>query len=125
MPISKNSQTMLPSLSPISLAATTLAALFISAPMTVIPLLDRSARMDMIDLYEAGMAAQSGNRYGGVSTMTHCSDSLITVHLTDVSTMTLQLVNDSVVELSHKVFTKDVEHVTSHLYDHHWHRIKP
>lgn len=107
-----------------SFAATTLGMLFIAAPINVIPLLDRSARMDLIDLYEAGMTAQTGNRFGGVSTMTYCSDSVITIHLTDISTMNLKLINDSVLELSHKVFAKDAEHVTRHLYDNRWKRIK-
>lgn len=115
---------MLPANHTTSLAASTLALLFVSAPMNVIPLLDRSARMDLIDLYEAGMTAQTGNRFGGVSTMSFCSDSVITIHLTETSTMNLQLLNDSTVELSHKVFTKDVEHTIQYRYDNHWNRIK-
>lgn len=106
-----------------ALASTALVSLFFNAPMDLIPLLDRSARMDMVDLYEAGMTAQTGNRFGGVSTMTHCSDSAITLHLTDVSTMNLQLINDTIVEVSHKVYIKDVEHTTRRFYDTHWRRI--
>lgn len=115
---------MHPVLNAISLSATAMAMLFVNAPMNIIPQLDRSARMDLLDLYEAGMTAKTGNRFGGTCTMTHCSDTAITIHLTDVSTMNLRMVNDSVVELSHKVFVKDVEHTSRRLYDNHWKLIK-
>ena len=84
-----------------------LTAFFIAAPLAIVPMLDRSARMDMIDLFEAGLPACVENRYGGTSRMTTLTDSVLTIELTAVSTLKLTLQSDSSFCLEHAVTTSD------------------
>lgn len=102
------------------LAQTLLATLFVSAPLSVVPLLDQSTRMDLLDLYEAGMKAQGGNRYGGVSELTALSDSFLCVRLTDVSSLEMHLLDDSIVEMKHRVKVPEREFTTTRLYNADW-----
>ena len=40
---------------------------FVNAPHNVLPLLDRTARLDLVDLYTSGLPAKAENLYGGQS----------------------------------------------------------
>lgn len=97
----------------------TLASLFIAAPLSVMPLLDKNARMDMVDLYEANMTAQAGNRYGGISELTMLSDTLVALQLTECSTMEIRLTQDSLIEVKHNVAAQHVNSTTKY-YDLNW-----
>lgn len=101
----------------------TLSALFIAAPLAVMPLLDKNARMDMVDLYEANITATVGNRYGGISELTMLSDTLIAVNLTESSTMEIRLTADSLIEVKHNVAAKKVNTKVRY-YDLNWSEIK-
>lgn len=106
-------------------SAVSLVTLFFSAPLSVVPLLDSSARMDMVDLFEAGQPAQVGNRYGGVSEMTVLTDSLILLRLTDVSTMELRLLPDTTLSVRHTVTTPDsVSHTRNIRYNRSFNPVK-
>lgn len=98
----------------------TIAALFTAAPLTVMPLLDRSARLDLIDLYEAGMEAAVTNRYDGTSRMTEMTDSLLTLELTPVSSLVMRLTPDSIIETIHSIEIPEGKRVTTHRYDTQW-----
>ena len=89
----------------IAQTALTLLSLFFSAPLSVIPLLDRGQRM--VDLYEAGQSSQVGNRYGGVSELSVLTDSLLEVRLTEVSSLELRLLPDTTLSIRHTVVTSD------------------
>ncbi|MBR1794221.1 MAG: DUF3256 family protein [Bacteroidales bacterium] len=52
-------------------------SLFVNAPQAVLPLLDRNARLNLLDFYHAGMAARAENRLGGEARLLELSD----VHL--------------------------------------------
>lgn len=101
-----------------------LVSLFIVAPISVLPLLDTSARIDLIDYYEANMAAKVENRYEGISEMTELSDSLVEVRLTDVSTIEMRLTNDSNVVVRHTYTLPEGNIVSEKVYDREWKRIK-
>ena len=88
-------------------SAVSLVTLFFSAPLSVVPLLDSSARMDMVDLFEAGQPAQVGNRYGGVSELSVLTDSLLEIRLTEVSSLELRLLPDTTLSIRHTVVTSD------------------
>lgn len=83
------------------LSHSVLAAFFVAASSAIMPLLDKTMRLDLIDLYEAGMPAKCTNRYGGTTTMTTLSDSLVSLQLTNVSEMEFRLTRDSMVEVRH------------------------
>lgn len=103
-----------------SLLSLSLSALFAAAPLQVIPLLTESDRLDLIDLYEAGMTAQVTNRYGGTSEMTMLSDTLVAVRMTDVSTLELRLKEDSLIEVKHTVTLPEQSYSTVRLYTTEW-----
>lgn len=84
-----------------ALQALSLATLFVAAPMEIIPLLDRNARLDLVDYFEAGQTARVENRLGGNTEMTVLSDTLLALRMTEVSTIELRLTSDSTIELSH------------------------
>lgn len=102
---------------------TAIAAFFVAAPTAVMPLLDRSARLDMIDLYEARMEAVVGNRFGGTSTLEVMSDSLLQLCLTEVSDMTIRLTPDSLLELTRSIDTPEGKRVSTKLYTTDWKRL--
>lgn len=101
-----------------------LIAQFIAAPISVLPILDSSARLDLIDYFEAGMTAKVENRYGGSSELTALSDTLVALRLTEASTMEMRLANDSnvVVKRIYKLPEGDV--VSEKLFNKEWKRIK-
>lgn len=106
-----------------NLAPLTLSALFVAAPLQVLPLLEKNARLDLIDLYEAHMHAEITNRYGGQTTMTALSDTLITLQLTSASNLELRLLPDSTIEVRHAVQTQEFTNTKIDCYDTSWHKI--
>ena len=65
--------------------AQSIDTLFTAVPMSELPLLERNARLDMLDLYNYKMAAKGENIFGGTSTMTKKSAHHIAVDLTESS----------------------------------------
>lgn len=100
-----------------------LFSLFVAAPVSVVPLLDRSSRLDLVDLYEAGMVAQAGNKLGGISVMTQANDTMLCIKMTEASTMEILLNPDSMVVVRHIVKLPEEEHTTTHVYDQNWNKI--
>lgn len=100
-----------------------LFSLFVAAPVSVVPLLDRSSRLDLIDLHEAGMEAKAGNKFGGISYLTHANDTMLSVKMTEASTMEMTLTTDSMIVVRHTVKLPDSEHTTTHIYDQNWNKI--
>lgn len=101
-----------------------LASLFVAAPLTVLPLLDESARLDLIDLYEANMPAQVTNRHGGMTEMTMLSDTLIALRMTEVSTLEMRLMEDSTIELRHCIALPEHVCTRQQRYTADWQEIK-
>lgn len=99
------------------IAKSFLVSLFIAAPVSVFPLLDHSARLDLIDYYEAGMPAKVENRYGGTTELLHLSDTLIVLNLTSASTMEMRMAEDSAVTLKRIFKTPEGEYCTQENYN--------
>lgn len=75
----------------LSLSAQQVDELFASVPSRVLSMLDKTARLDMIDLYNNNMKATAENVYGGQSIMEEKSDDYISIRLTDVSQWQMKL----------------------------------
>lgn len=105
------------------LSHTLLFSLFVAAPVSVIPLLDRSSRLDLIDLYEAGMEAKAQNKLGGISKLTQGCDTVLRIQMTEISTMEMTLDTDSMIVVRHTVKMPEAEHTTTHVYDQNWNKI--
>ncbi len=65
-------------------------SLFVRVPQSVLPLLDRNARLDMTDLYNYKMQAKATNMMDGTSLLLKKSDDYLHLRLTEVSTWTLK-----------------------------------
>lgn len=59
---------------------------FTSAPRKVMPMLDQTTRLDMVDYFNNGMSTSSTNLLNGRSRITALSDNQLTVELSDAST---------------------------------------
>ncbi|MBR1712210.1 MAG: DUF3256 family protein [Alloprevotella sp.] len=55
-------------------AAAPIDSLFVNAPQEVMPLLDRNARLNLLDFHHAGMTARAENRLGGEARLLDLSD---------------------------------------------------
>ena len=78
-------------------------SLFLWMPMSELPMLPVSSRMDMLDYYEAKMEARGENIYGGVSVLTQKDERSLTVKLTEVSTWKMEALEDGSVRCTHRV----------------------
>lgn len=103
-----------------------LDSLFVGAPPTVLPLLTRNMRLDLLDYQAYGQPAVVTNRFEGRSEMTVHSDTLIALRLTPVSTWRLRMLLpvsaaqcDTLLEVTHTVCRPDTESV-KRLYNLQW-----
>lgn len=101
-----------------------LLSLFVAAPVSVLPILDTTTRLDMVDYYEAGMHVPVKNRYGGDSGMLLLTDTLVSVQLTEGSKLEMRLTPDSnvVVKRTYKLPEGDV--VSEKRYNKSWERVE-
>lgn len=66
-------------------ARTTAAGAFQNAPASVFPMLDRNARLDMIDYFNSGSSTPTRNQLNGKSRITAMDSDAVTIELTDAS----------------------------------------
>ena len=64
---------------------TTAAGAFVNAPSTIFPMLDRNARLDMIDYYNSGSETYTRNLLKGESRITAMDSDMVTIEMTDAS----------------------------------------
>ncbi len=109
---------------PLSLSALSIDSLFAEVPRSVLPLLDRTARLDLIDLYNGGLEARAENTLGGQAILSHKSSSSILLQLTAVSKWQLKclpqgITGDSIVVVVHTVEADGGGSVVT-VYDERW-----
>lgn len=88
--------------------ARTAAEYFADAPDNLVPLLTRTARLDMLDYYNAGVPTPSRNIYGGSARIVAMTPTTVDVQLSRDASMQLALVpvgKDTLVALTHTVLT--------------------
>lgn len=84
------------------------ADIFVSAPRSIFPLLDRNTRLDMIDYFRSGLSNASKNNLDGTSAITALTPSTITIKLTAASSADIVILpcgSDSIVALISTVNT--------------------
>lgn len=69
-----------------SFAQLTASKAFVEAPRNVLPLLDRNARLDMLDYFNSGLTTKTSNKLNGSSAVTAVSHEQVAVQMTDAST---------------------------------------
>ena len=72
-------------------AALTASEAFIAAPRSVITLLDKDERMDMVDYFNAGVARPDSKAADGTSVVAAMTDETITVKMSDASTLEISV----------------------------------
>lgn len=82
---------LLPCALPPAARAQTVDRFFAAAPTEVLPLLDRTARLDLLDLYNSRLPAKAENVLGGQTEMTRKTDSFIELKLTASSSWQLKV----------------------------------
>lgn len=95
---------------------------FATAPQRVIPLLDKNARLDMIDYFEAGQTVESRNALDGKSMLTELQPLSLKARLSDSSSLQLALLpagNDTIVALITTVNLPSPDS-SMQLYDSQW-----
>lgn len=78
-------------LSVVGMYAVTAKDAFVSAPRTVLPLLDKNTRLDMLDYYQAGLKNSTKNALEGASRITELDPERIVLQMTDASTVEIDL----------------------------------
>lgn len=81
-------------LCPMTASAEPIDSLFAKVPREVLPMFDRTARLDMLDLYNSKLAAKAENTYGGQSEMRRKTGDFIEIRLTDVSTWQMKMLTN-------------------------------
>lgn len=105
------------------LAHSLIFTLFVAAPVSVVPLLDQSSRLDLVDLHEAGMEAKAGNKLGGISFLTEATDTMLRIQMTESSVLEMLVRPDSTIVVHHTVKMPETEHTTTQIYDNNWNKI--
>lgn len=75
---------------------------FTSAPAEVFPLLERNARLDMVDYFRSGLSTPSPNRLDGRSAITELTPEALTLCISQAETVSLSLLpgrNDTIIAL--------------------------
>ncbi len=67
---------------------------FTNAPMSVFPLLDKNARLDMVDYFNSGSTTATQNSLQGRSRVTDLTDNDIKIAMTDASSYQLSILPD-------------------------------
>lgn len=65
--------------------------LFVEMPDSIMPLLVKNNRLDMLDYMDIGMSAKVKNKLGGESEMTLLKDDMISISMTDVTEYDIKL----------------------------------
>lgn len=99
---------------------------FAYMPQRVLPILDKTSRLDMVDLYNNSMNARAENVYGGMSEMKHKSDFYLNLKLTDVSTWQMRIIpmaHDTLIVCAHSISANGTS-TTLSFYKADWHSVK-
>lgn len=103
-------------------AQLTASKAFADAPATVFPLLNRNARLDMIDYFNGGMSTASTNALQGKSRITAIAPDDMKIAMTDASSYQLSILptsNDTIIALIQTVATPAHDsHIT--FYSRNW-----
>lgn len=84
-------------------AQTDINAVFVSMPDSLLPLLTRNDRLDLLDYHKAGMEARVTNLMGGTTTLLERNDTTICLQLTAVSRWRITTVTDTLGAVRYRI----------------------
>ena len=95
-------------------------------PQRVLPILDKTARLDLIDLYNSKLTAKAENVYGGQSEMLHKTDDFISIKCTEASSWQMKVLpqgHDTLIVCIHSVKAINTSSKIM-VYKRDWHSVK-
>lgn len=101
-------------------SAQTIDSLFVKAPTDVLPMLDRTARLNMLDYYNSGMDAIAENTLGGRSVLERKDGSMLRIRTTDSSVMEIIWLKSSRLILCLHTLQIPAKQTYLELYDESW-----
>lgn len=99
---------------------------FATMPQSVLPILDKTARLDMIDLYNSNMVAKAENVYGGQAEMLKKTDDFIKIRCTESSSWQMKVLplgHDTLIVCIHSVQAVDTSSKVK-VYKRDWYSVK-
>lgn len=109
-----------------SLHAQTIDALFECVPRSVLFMIEKTSRLDMLDLYNNGMVAKAENTLGGQSELLNKTECFMSIRTSDVGTWQMRLFTtekDSMIVCVSSLCAKGVIS-NIHAYDMGWQPLK-
>lgn len=102
--------------------AESIRELFARVPRSVMPLLDRSARLDLMDLYGSALPAKCENMFGGQTQMTALTEHTVTLATTAVGQWQLVLIEQPADTLLMTLYTLNANGKSTEVtfYDTQW-----
>lgn len=91
---------------PTALSAQSCDHYFAQSPAAVLPLLDRTAKLDLLDLYNGSLPAKAENVLGGQAELLRKTDSFLSLRLTEASTWEMKVLpsgSDTLIVCIHSV----------------------
>ncbi len=94
-------------------------------PQNIYPTIDSIARLDMIDLYHAGIPAQAKTRLGDTAKLISMSDTYLLLRTSQSSTLQIKCLNIKKEKIYAFITTVEGPIANSHidLYDEHWNKL--
>lgn len=102
-------------------------SMFARVPREVLPVLDRTARLDLLDLYNCGLPAKAENCYGGQSELLRKSADFLLLRTSEVGTWQMKLLENPHDTLVMTVWCLEADglHCEAGVYDLGWHKSRP
>ena len=102
--------------------AQTMDSLFVKAPAEVLPMLDRTARLNMLDYFNSGMEAVAENSLGGRSVLTRKDSSRLSIRTTEASEMEIVWLRERRLILCLQTLRLPARQTYLQIYDEAWRR---
>lgn len=107
--------------------ANSVDSLFANVPRHILPLLDKTSKLDLLDLYNSGMEARAENTYGGETRLIAKTDKWLLLQSTAVSTWQIKVLETEkencrilcLRTIKSKGYNSDLT-----VYDKHWNVVK-
>jgi hypothetical protein len=96
-----------------------LESIFYAVPLSLLPLLNTTARMDLIDFYKEQQSAVVVNSIGGETTLESLEEKCITLRYTPASIWKMELLADSTIRVTRTFYARDTTHL-ARVYNKKW-----
>lgn len=107
----------------ISSTVSYIESLFYAVPLSILPLLDSAARMDLMDFHKEQQPAVVSNSLGGETALEKIEEDCLTLRYTPASVWKMEILQDSTIRVTRTFYARDTTHITQ-VYNKNWQLIK-